>query len=397
MWGGPPGPGPGFGPGGPGPPGPGMPGMQGMPMQGMQGMPGMPGPGAHPGAWGKGGPDVSKGATPSFGSWPPPQQPWPGGCSPSMPSAPSTWPQGASPAAPAAATPAPAAGGDALQEAINAAAAALQIDPSILAAVAAALTGGGGGGGTGSSAPAPTPTPAPAAPTPAQEPPSASAAAGGDEGQMAVMAAAQSAQHMQYMQQYQFYQQLQVQEAQRRAKTQGTQPSRFKEGFRPMRICKHLITLGICRQGPDCTFAHTYDELHPASPDLPKDYASSETGMLAEQSDIPENQVPDMRLKKKKEMCGRFSRGECSLGKICPFAHTEAELGTIGLSVCGKVKTRLCVFWDPVSQTAKGCIYGRNCNNAHGEREIGTKRPPPELAPPMKRRRDGESVIRGRE
>ncbi|CAE8739817.1 unnamed protein product, partial [Polarella glacialis] len=123
----------------------------------------------------------------------------------------------------------------------------------------------------------------------------------------------------------------------------------------------------------------------------------SETGALSEQGEIPESQVPDMRLKKKKEMCGRFSRGECSLGKICPFAHTEAELGTIGLSVCGKVKTRLCVFWDPATQTAKGCIYGRNCNNAHGEREIGTKRPPPELAPPMKRRRDGESVIRGRD
>lgn len=40
---------------------------------------------------------------------------------------------------------------------------------------------------------------------------------------------------------------------------------------------------------------------------------------------------------------------------------------------------------------------GKNCNNAHGEREIGTKRPPPELCPPMKRRRDGESVIRGRD
>jgi len=226
-----------------------------------------------------------------------------------------------------------------------------------------------------------------------------SGSAGPDEGQMQILAATQSAQQMQYMQQFQFYQQLQVQEVQRRAKTQAQLPSRFKENFRPMRLCKHLLTLGFCRQGHDCTFGHTYDELHPASPDLPKDWVnpSAGTSMLAEQGEIPESQVPDMRLKKKKEMCGRFSRGECSLGKICPFAHTEAELGTIGLSVCGKVKTRLCVFWDPSTQTAKGCIYGSNCNNAHGEREIGTKRPPPELAPPVKRRREGESVIAGRD
>lgn len=216
---------------------------------------------------------------------------------------------------------------------------------------------------------------------------------------MQMLAATQSAQQMQYMQQFQFYQQLQAQEVEAKKKNQAQQPSRFKENFRPMRICKHLLTIGFCRQGAECTFGHVYEELHPASPDLPKDWSSptSSTSMLAEQGEIPESQVPDMRLKKKKEMCGRFSRGECSLGKICPFAHTEAELGTIGLSVCGKVKTRLCVFWDPATQTAKGCIYGNNCNNAHGEREIGTKRPPPELAPPMKRRREGESVIAGRD
>merc|ERR1740129_1900193 len=233
---------------------------------------------------------------------------------------------------------------------------------------------------------------------PAGEPAGEDAAKG--EGQLELLSATASAQEMQYMQQFQFYQQLQMQEAEQRQKTQSQMPSRFKENFRPMRLCKHLLTLGFCRQGHECTFGHVYDELHPASPDLPRDYVSPSarsTSMLAEQGEIPESQVPDMRLKKKKEFCGRFSRGECSLGKICPFAHSEAELGTIGLSVCGKVKTRLCVFWDANSQTAKGCIYGRNCNNAHGEREIGTKRPPPELAPPVKRRKDGESVIAGRD
>jgi len=217
--------------------------------------------------------------------------------------------------------------------------------------------------------------------------------------QMAVWAATAAAQQTQYMQQFQFYQQLQVQEVQRRAQSSIQQPSRFKENYRPMRLCKHLLTLGFCRQGDDCTFGHSYEELHPASPDLPKDWVSPTAGTnaLAEQDEIPESQVPDMRLKKKKEMCGRFSRGECSLGKICPFAHTEAELGTIGLSVCGKVKTRLCVFWDAATQTSKGCIYGAHCNNAHGEREIGTKRPPPELAPPIKRRSGGENVLAHRD
>lgn len=220
--------------------------------------------------------------------------------------------------------------------------------------------------------------------------------------QMQMYAAAADAQQTQYMQQYQFYQQMRAQEQQKKAKTETVEPSRFKENFRPMRLCKHLITLGFCRPGRDCTFAHNYDELHPASPDLPTDWKNESdshggTGALAEQGEVEESKVPDMRLKKKKEMCGRYSRGECSLGKICPFAHTESELGTVGLAVCGKVKTRLCVFWDASSQTAKGCIYGRNCNNAHGEWEIGTKRPPPELCPPMKRRRDGESVIAGRD
>merc|ERR1712032_1615388 len=85
-------------------------------------------------------------------------------------------------------------------------------------------------------------------------------------------------------------------------------------------------------------------------------------------------------------MGSRFARGYCSLGKVCSFAHGEDELNTVGLAVCGKVKTQLCRNWE-----AGRCIYGANCNNAHGEQEIGTKRPPPELAPPSKRRReDGE-------
>ena len=242
--------------------------------------------------------------------------------------------------APAAAPPPPAPGAPpGTDPTVAAVAVALGLEPAVLNAVVQALGAAAGGEGGGNQ-------------------PGENKEA---EGAAAVAAAAQSAQDMQYMQQYQFYQQLQKQEQEKRAKTQAAQPLRFKEGFRPMRLCKPLMTVGFCRQGQDCTFAHTYEELHPASPDVPANMASEENDAMAEQGDIPESQVPDMRLKKKKEMCGRFSRGECSLGKICPFAHTESELGTIGLSVCGKVKTRLCVFWDPVTKTAKGCIYGKNC------------------------------------
>jgi len=48
------------------------------------------------------------------------------------------------------------------------------------------------------------------------------------------------------------------------------QEPRFKEGFRPMRLCKHLMTRGFCGQSDQCTFAHTLNELHHSSPDLPQ-------------------------------------------------------------------------------------------------------------------------------
>jgi len=206
---------------------------------------------------------------------------------------------------------------------------------------------------------------------------------------LAVFAATQQAQQAQYLQQYQFMQQMRIHDSQRYGGKAGMQmpgqlPTRFKENFRPMRICKHLVTTGVCRQGEQCTFAHNYEELHHSSPDLPK--IDEKTTALAEQNigTADESKIPDLRLKKKKELCGRFARGHCSLGKVCSFAHGEAELNTVGLSVCGKVKTQLCRNFE-----AGRCIYGPNCNNAHGEQEIGMKRPPPELAPPMyKRKRD---------
>lgn len=233
----------------------------------------------------------------------------------------------------------------------------------------------------------------------------ASAGGGGDpNAALAVYAATAQAQQAQYMQQYQFWQQMRMHEAQRVAKggqvvlPPSQSMTRFKDNFRPMRLCKHLTTMGYCRQGDQCTFAHNYEELHVSSADLPKaiedkafasvlvDQAS--TTVAATSSDS--NNLPDLRLKKKKELCGRFARGYCSLGKVCSFAHGEDELNTVGLAVCGKVKTQLCRNWE-----AGRCIYGANCNNAHGDQEIGTRRPPPELAPPSKRRRDDEALGAG--
>jgi len=105
------------------------------------------------------------------------------------------------------------------------------------------------------------------------------------------------------------------------------------------------------------------------------------TEMLQQPTWAGMGEFPDLRLKKKKELCGRFARGHCTLGKVCAFAHGEEELDTVGLAVVGKVKTELCRNFE-----AGRCDKGINCNNAHGEVEIGTRRPPPELSqPPPKR------------
>jgi len=111
-----------------------------------------------------------------------------------------------------------------------------------------------------------------------------------------------------------------------------------------------------------------------------------ETNALAEQQKV-EDSAPDVRLKKKKELCNKWKNGQdCVLGRACPYAHGEKELGTVELVVCGRVKTRICKFW-----TTGSCMFLGNCVNAHGEKELGTKRPD-FVTPPMKKRREGESM-----
>lgn len=212
-----------------------------------------------------------------------------------------------------------------------------------------------------------------------------------DPSQMsAVMLAAREAQQAQYLQQAQFYQQLREEDEKKSMASKGPDTwaaeedcSRFKKEFRPLRLCKHFTTAG-CWRGSDCTYAHTLEELHPASPDMPRQNLG--TTALAETGKIEESQIPDVRMKKKREMCHKFENKECVLGRACPFAHHENELGTIELVITDKVKTRICKFWE-----AGKCIFEKNCVNAHGEKEIGTKRPA-FMTPPMKKRSAGESV-----
>eukprot|EP00933_Yihiella_yeosuensis_P042669 TRINITY_DN37324_c0_g1_i1.p1 TRINITY_DN37324_c0_g1~~TRINITY_DN37324_c0_g1_i1.p1 ORF type:complete len:553 (+),score=217.53 TRINITY_DN37324_c0_g1_i1:115-1773(+) len=161
------------------------------------------------------------------------------------------------------------------------------------------------------------------------------------------------------------------------------QPDRFKDGYRPLRLCKHWPT-GDCWRGTECTFGHNFEELHPASPDIPRTQKTS-TDALAEQQRVIDS-APDVRLKKKKALCDKWKNNDCVLGRACPYAHGEKELGTVELVICGKVKTKMCKFW-----TRGNCMFPENCVNAHGEQELGTKRPE-FLTPPMKKRREGESI-----
>lgn len=208
----------------------------------------------------------------------------------------------------------------------------------------------------------------------------------------AVLAAMSAASEAQQAQQSQFYEAMKAHEMEKLQKSgyyQSNQPERFKDGYRPLRMCKHFKT-DQCWRGQECTYAHSLEELHPASPDLPR-VEVKETNALAEQQKV-EDSAPDVRLKKKKELCNKWKNGQdCVLGRACPYAHGEKELGTVELVVCGRVKTRICKFW-----TTGNCMFLGNCVNAHGEKELGTKRPD-FMTPPMKKRREGESIDQFRE
>lgn len=188
------------------------------------------------------------------------------------------------------------------------------------------------------------------------------------EKQLEVQQAAMAAQQAQLLQQIQFQTQNHQFETQQMAVT-GELPVRFKEGFRPLQLCKRNLR-GTCPEGEGCRFAHAIEELHPLSPDLPQFELPGGTDALAEQPTDCKKDEPQYRIQKKRAMCNRLGRGGCLLGKHCPFAHSEEELGTTCRVLTGRVKAKLCKYWE-----AGKCIYGRHCVNAHGLEEIGSTMP----------------------
>lgn len=214
------------------------------------------------------------------------------------------------------------------------------------------------------------------------------AVAPGFEQNEAVFAAAFQAQQQQYMQQMEFAQQVHRQGVQQLAKMPMRQ-CRFSDDFRPFSFCKNFYSAEGCRRADRCTYAHCFEELHPASPEFRKGTEEAETTTLSEMAPVDKaDTVPDMKLKRKRDICHKWDRDRsCVLGKQCPFAHGESEIGTVDFVVCEKVKTKICKFW----KSGK-CIYQSACINAHGEHEIGTKRPQFQDNHPTKRRKEGESI-----
>lgn len=204
-----------------------------------------------------------------------------------------------------------------------------------------------------------------------------------------VAQAAQQAEQAQYLQQVQFWKQMKAQEVQeaRAIHTERTAgPSRFREGYRPMWLCKFKESPGGCERGDKCTFAHALEELHVMSPVLPQTDGQEDTALLAEQGKVEPEEHPDLQMRKKRDLCTQFGLGECLLAAICPFAHGEQEIGIVSLAVSGNVKTRICPRW----REGK-CLYGKLCNSAHGAREIGLKRPFLEMTREHRKRRPDES------
>merc|ERR1712046_173108 len=104
------------------------------------------------------------------------------------------------------------------------------------------------------------------------------------------------------MQQVQFLQQVRAANNQAESKKE----SRFKDDYKPFRMCKQF-SQGECFQGDRCIYAHSFQELHPASPDLPKNEQGS-VDALSEMKPQPqqEESAPNMRLRKKRDLCKKF-------------------------------------------------------------------------------------------
>merc|ERR1712157_141845 len=87
---------------------------------------------------------------------------------------------------------------------------------------------------------------------------------------MAIHEAVAATQQAQYMQQVQFLQQVRAANNQ----VENKKENRFKDDYKPFRMCRQF-SMGECLQGHRCIYAHCFEELHPASPDLPKNEQGS--------------------------------------------------------------------------------------------------------------------------
>merc|ERR1712039_626059 len=219
------------------------------------------------------------------------------------------------------------------------------------------------------------------------EPTASGAAAYGDmfQGmsveQQAVQNAIFQAQYAQCLQQLQFAET-------NRSLGNDEQPPRFQGDCRPVKPCIQIMSYGFCKRGEECTFAHTFEELHPAvAEDLGKRAGLGSTNALAEQStaSAPPAKAAT-RMREKREMCRAYARNECLLGPLCPDAHHKEELYTTCRVYDVGVRRGLCKHW------LKGeCIFGSGCMNAHGEEQIGTPKPD-KIVTPGTRKREEERI-----
>jgi len=211
--------------------------------------------------------------------------------------------------------------------------------------------------------------------------------------------------------------------------------------FKKTQLCRHWQTKGECSLGDRCNFAHGEEEIgtdqpslgNPGNPvpnELPPWHAKAANPVpTAQQSNA------SGYIFKKTQLCRHWqTKGECSLGDRCNFAHGDEEIGTEqptqgnpgkpaptqlppwlvkstkpvpsiqqsnassmqasmakfyasqgggGVVGCGGgvgtggggstgfKKTQLCRHW-----TNKGhCDLGESCNFAHGEEQLGTAQP----------------------
>merc|ERR1712187_254442 len=132
-----------------------------------------------------------------------------------------------------------------------------------------------------------------------------------DETSAAALQEVTAAQQAQLEQQLEFQKQVRQYDNMQRAKAMDGSTllptGRVMKGYRPMQLCKKLINMGSCPRGDDCTFAHAVEELHPASLDIPEDQRADIENHRAEEEHVDDlaGQIPQMRMKKIKEMCHR--------------------------------------------------------------------------------------------